>query len=87
MVDSSHELRDLRALEGYPNHPAVFVTWFEALARCRWLGGKLKEEAAERFTREGPGAEPRELWEGLTSGRFVVTPAVRGGVGEVRARG
>jgi formylglycine-generating enzyme required for sulfatase activity len=73
VTDSSHELRDSRALEGASNHPAVLVTWFEALAYCRWLGGKLKDEAAERLARGGPGAEPRELWEDLASGRLVVT--------------
>ena len=69
VVDSTYELRGLRALEGYPNHPAVFVTWFEALAYCRWLGGKLKEEAAERL----PGKE-REPSHG-SSGRASRTGA------------
>ncbi len=73
VADSSHELREPRALEGFSNHPAVFVTWFEALAYCRWLGEKLKEEAAERLAEGGPRAEPRELWEGLVSGLLVVT--------------
>jgi formylglycine-generating enzyme required for sulfatase activity len=73
VTDSSHELRDPRALGGFSNHPAVLVTWFEALAYCRWLCGKLKEEAAERLAEGGPRAEPWELWEGLASGCLVVT--------------
>jgi formylglycine-generating enzyme required for sulfatase activity len=73
VADSSYELRDRRALEGFSNHPVVYVTWFEALAYCRWLGGKLKGEAAERLAGGGQGAEPRELWEGLASGRLEVT--------------
>ncbi len=24
-----------------PNHPAVMITWYEALAYCNWLGAKL----------------------------------------------
>ncbi len=70
VADSAQEPEDRRALEGFANHPAVLVTWFEALAYCRWLGQKLKGEALERLARR---AEPRELWEGLASGRLVVT--------------
>jgi formylglycine-generating enzyme required for sulfatase activity len=73
VADSTYELQEPRALEGFSNHPAVLVTWFEALAYCRWLGGKLKEEAAERFVGGAVRAEPRELWEGLANGRLVVT--------------
>lgn len=70
VADNSHELGPRKALEGFSNHPAVLVTWFEALAYCRWLGEKLKREAAERLQ---SGSEPRELWEGLASGRLAVT--------------
>jgi formylglycine-generating enzyme required for sulfatase activity len=73
VADSSYELQDRRALEGFSNHPVVYVTWFEALAYCRWLGGKLKGEAAERLARGGQESEPRELWEGLASGRLAVS--------------
>ncbi|HEX4965563.1 MAG TPA: SUMF1/EgtB/PvdO family nonheme iron enzyme [Thermoanaerobaculia bacterium] len=73
VTDSSHELQDRRALEGLSNHPAVLVTWLEALAYCRWLGEKLKGEAAERLARGGKQAEPRAFWEGLASGRLMVT--------------
>lgn len=73
VTDSSHKLQDPRALEGFSNHPVVFVSWLEALNYCRWLGEKLKQEAAERLARGGCQAEPRELWEGLASGRLVVS--------------
>jgi formylglycine-generating enzyme required for sulfatase activity len=73
VADSSHEFQDRQALEGLSNHPAVLVTWFEALAYCRWLGEKLQGEAAERLAGGGPGAEPREFWEGLASGRLVAS--------------
>lgn len=68
VADSSYELP--QDLQGFSNYPVVGVTWFDALAYCRWLGEKLKGEAAERL---GEGAEPRELWEGLASGRLLVT--------------
>jgi formylglycine-generating enzyme required for sulfatase activity len=70
VADSSQELQDRRALEGLSNHPVVRINWFEALAYCRWLGKKLKTEAMERLR---AGAEPRDLWEGLASGRLVVS--------------
>ena len=70
VADNSQDLQDRRALEGLSNHPVVLVTWFEALAYCRWLGEKLKAEAVERLA---SGAEPRDLWEGLASGRLVAS--------------
>jgi formylglycine-generating enzyme required for sulfatase activity len=70
VVDSSEELVDRWALEGFSNHPVVQVTWHEALAYCRWLGKKLKAEAAERLA---SGAEPRDFWEGMASGRLAVS--------------
>ncbi|HTG36672.1 MAG TPA: SUMF1/EgtB/PvdO family nonheme iron enzyme [Thermoanaerobaculia bacterium] len=73
VTDSSNARQDPRALTDFSNHPAVFVTWFDALAYCRWLGEKLKEEAAERLAEGGPRAEPRDFWEGLASGRLAVT--------------
>ncbi|HSS50415.1 MAG TPA: SUMF1/EgtB/PvdO family nonheme iron enzyme [Thermoanaerobaculia bacterium] len=72
-TDSSYELQDRKALEGLANYPAVHVTWFEALAYCRWLGEKLKGEAKERLAQGGKRAKPREFWGGLASGRLVVT--------------
>jgi formylglycine-generating enzyme required for sulfatase activity len=70
VADSSHELADRRALEGFSNHPAAFVTWFEALAYCRWLRGKLRGEAAERLQ---SGAQPRAFWEEIARGRLRVS--------------
>jgi formylglycine-generating enzyme required for sulfatase activity len=41
--DSGYEPDTLRSLRGVDNHPVRYVTWYDALAYCKWLTQKLRE--------------------------------------------
>jgi formylglycine-generating enzyme required for sulfatase activity len=41
--ESRHRLDDEDSLHGRPNHPVVNVTWYDALAYCKWLTERLRE--------------------------------------------
>ena len=38
---SSYEPDDPDSLNGFPNHPVVNVTWYDAIAYCDWLTTQL----------------------------------------------
>lgn len=64
---------DPRALSGLATHPVLAVSWYEALAYCRWLGVKLKAEAVRRLVSAGSGAAAQSFWEGLAGGGLVAS--------------
>ena len=60
-------------LVGLPNHPVTWVSWYEAINYCNWLGEKLSDIARDRLAEGGSDPGHRQFWEGLREGKLVVT--------------
>jgi formylglycine-generating enzyme required for sulfatase activity len=72
VADSGYEPQDRDSLEGVLNHPVVYVTWYDALAYCDWLGGRLRALAPEYAGRAGNPATS-VFWQGIARKELVVS--------------
>jgi formylglycine-generating enzyme required for sulfatase activity len=68
--NSGYKPQGENSLRGIPNHPVVYVTWYDALEYCKWLTAKLKETAKSMKTENHI---ERSFWEGLGTGKLIVT--------------
>lgn len=60
-------------LVGLPNHPVTWVSWYEAMDYCSWLGEQLRSVVGDKLAAGDQNGGCRQFWEGLRDGKFVVT--------------
>ncbi len=68
--DSGYTPQNENSLRGIANHPVVYVTWYDALAYCKWLNEKLREVAPGR---KAESETEEKFWRGIESGNLAVT--------------
>lgn len=56
-----------------PNHPVTGITWWEALAYCRWLEESLKAVSAQRSGEISVSPQESAFWRGLAEEKLVLS--------------
>jgi formylglycine-generating enzyme required for sulfatase activity len=72
VLASGYTAHNPRALEGKDNHPAVYITWYDALAYCDWLEGCLLRLNPDKIAESAPGSPQRAFWQGLEDSKLHV---------------
>ncbi len=70
--ESRHAVWDPQRFGGVDTYPAVWVTWYDALAYARWLDARLRQIAPNKLKQAKSDVE-RDFWGGLAEGRYHVT--------------
>ena len=68
--DSEYKPNNNDSLRGVPNHPVVYVTWYDAMEYCKWLNAKLKGQAKNM---KAENHFEKSFWEGLATEKLIVT--------------
>jgi formylglycine-generating enzyme required for sulfatase activity len=71
--DEANHKFDLWDWNKHPHHPVVGITWYEALAYCDWLDGKLSETGKKLIEAGNLSAQERVFWQGLVDDKLRVT--------------
>ncbi len=70
---NGHKPDNLNSLKDVANHPVDHVTYYDAVAYCRWLDQQLRQLAPTRLVSEQVLSEAERIfWQGLADGSLGV---------------